>query len=498
MKVIVFEVGGRNYALPADVVRQIDEAAPVTPLPFVPDYVEGLTASAGCVLPQINLAARLGLVSDQVDAELIVVAVPGGETVFRVGHARRMIDVPDEELVSVGLSVDEQAAAEEEWRLNDTEGDGENPYKDEDLLSAQFQMDGEPVLLLRPEAIGINGVTIRRPAENQGSPAMLGEAQGSATSGRHVSSESDVVCLAVEAGDERYAFPLDAVSEIYTDLDLTPLPNAPSFIGGISVLRGMPRLVVSLARLLGLPTTTPETNMIAITISGMQLVFQCSSLQGIRRYAESRRENAGDRSGCLDCYLVGEDGSITALLNMVGLVDEAKVRQLRPFLPKAVDSRDAARSQGNETRRLLLVRAGMEICGIDVDRIERVAGYAKATEMPGATGIVVGMTDVSGRVVPVADMGIAFGGGRCSGAYVVVRTSRQDGFGVWALAVDGLERLIDVPVSTIRSTSAAEGDLIREVGRVNERLISIVGVDALEAINFVPPDVSADDHEIAA
>ena len=329
-------------------------------------------------------------------------------------------------------------------------------------------------------------------------PKTGGEVQGAASSGRHVSSESDVVCLAVEAGNERYAFPLEAVSEIYTDLDLTPLPNAPSFIGGISVLRGMPRLVVSLARLLGLPTTTPETNMVALSVAGMQLVFQCSSLQGIRRYSESRRENAGDRSGCIDCYLVGEDGSITALLSMAGLVDEGKIRQLRPFLPKTVEGRDTARAQGNETRRVLLVRAGMEICGIDVDRIERVAGFSKATEMPGATGIVVGMTDVSGRVVPVADLGIAFGGGRCCGAYVVVRTSRQDGFGVWALAVDGLERLIDVPVSTIRSTSAGDGDLIREVGRVNERLISIVGVDALETISIVPPDNNSDDHEMAA
>jgi chemotaxis signal transduction protein len=493
VKVIVFEVGGRNYGLPADVVRQIDEASPVTPLPFVPDYVEGLTASAGKVLPQIDLALRLGLPSARTaDSELVVVAASGGETVFRIGHARRMIDVSDEDLIPVGLG--------EAQDYDDSDPDAEQPEsaKDDDLLSAQFQMDGEPVLLLRPEAIGIGGVTIRRPAENDGSPAMLGEAQGADTSGRHVAAETDVVCLAVDAGKERYAFPLEVVSEIYTDTDLTPLPNAPAFIGGISVLRGMPRLVVSLSRLLGVPVETAESNMVAVTVAGMQLVFQCTSLQGIRRFAENRRENAGDRSGCIDCYLVGEEGSITALLSMDGLIDDVKIRQLRAFLPKAVDGRDGSRSQGNETRRVLLVRAGAEVCGIPVDRIERVAGFSAATEMPGATGIVVGMTDVSGRVVPVADLGAAFGGPRCTGAYVVVRTSREDGFGVWALAVDGLERLTDVPVASIRSTSAVVEELIREVGRVGDRLISIVGVDALEALSVVPTADGAETSELAA
>lgn len=472
MRILVFEVEGRNYALSAEVVRQIDHPAPVTPLPFVPDYVEGLTATAGKVLPQIDLAARLGLGTLPSGGELIVVAGAANDCVYRISRCRRMVEVADDDLVPVGND-DLVAFGHGEC---EADGESEDGSGRDGMLAAQFQVDGEPVFLLRPEAIGLDG--LRTPQLAPGGGNLLGDAEVEGAS-RHAVVDAEITCLVVAVGPERYAFPLERVSEVYTDYHLTVIPNAAGFVGGLSVLRGLPRLVVSLSRLLGLPAQGTETRMVVAEAGGLPLVFQCDGLLGIRRFPESRREPAGDGSGCVDSHLIGDDGAVTGLLSLDLLICPDTTRALSRHLPQVRDHSQAL--QAAEKRKLLLVHSGSETCGIDIARVERVAGYTPPTEMPSAGGMAVGMTDIAGRVLPVADLGAVFGArGGTPTAYVVVRTSRSDGFGAWAVAVEELERLTEIPISAIRSTGGAPGDLVVGVGRVGERLVSILDVDVFE------------------
>ena len=479
MRVLVFEVRGRPYALPADSVRHVDDVAEVTPLPFVPRHVDGLVALGGKVLPQIDLGALLSLPGEnQGEGQLVVLACGGNECALRVGAAWRMLRVEDPEIAPVDDLDDDRA---QELGAADHR----------DRLAGVFRYENQPVLLLRPERIGLDGIANASATGRRGQPVILGDSDASDPAGGRRTREEVIPSLAVMVGKERYAFPLLRVLEVYLDGALTPLPDTPDYVAGISVLRGQPRLVISLARLLGMPTDRDETSMVAVTARGLPLVFQCSALLGIRRYPVSRREATTESSAGIDSFLIGDDGTVTIFLEPDGLISDPMLRRLRAFLPRNRAGADTVALVPEKERRMLLVRVNTEVCAIDIGCIERVANYTPPTGLPAAARLRVGMTEIGGRVLPTADLGLAFGAalGETADAYVVVRTNRPDAFGLWALAVGAVERLVRVPESSILGAAvhgapggarAPSDRLLCGVGRVGNRLVNILDVNALE------------------
>lgn len=471
MKVLVFSLGGRKFALPAAAVRQIDEMAPVTPLPFVPSYVEGLTAVGGNVLPQIDLAARLGMTQAGEGKELIVVAAGSGECVQRIDHAQRIYELPEDELSVIGGGFD-----------------GESEAMPRDVVAGEFQLDDVSVVLLRPEAIGIEGVEVDS-AESGGALALFGDIE--ADGGTALVTQSDLLaCLEVGLGTEGYAFPLERVSEVYVEPNLTVLPNAPAFIKGLSVRRGVPRVILSLARLLGVPESGGGERVVMTQVADMALGFLCDTFVGIRRYPADRREAAGDTTGALKSYLMGTNGEVVGLIDLEGLIGDRMLEAIRPHYPRTKDV--AALVKTSKTRRLLLVRAGSEACGIDVDRVVRVAEFRPPTQVPAESELLLGMVEIGGEVLPVADVARVVGGD-CGGdgAYVVVRTDDA----AWAVKVSQLERLVDVPVDAIRPAGHGVSEIVAGVGRFGDRLISLLDIGVLDGIPITP---SSGDEGLAA
>ncbi|AHL75375.1 chemotaxis protein CheW [Stutzerimonas stutzeri] len=56
-----FRVQGARYALALDHVRELIDCGPVTPVPLMPSFVLGIVNVRGCMVPVIDLAARLDL-----------------------------------------------------------------------------------------------------------------------------------------------------------------------------------------------------------------------------------------------------------------------------------------------------------------------------------------------------------------------------------------------------------------------------------------------------
>jgi purine-binding chemotaxis protein CheW len=73
--VVVFEVHGRQYALPAGQVRELVRAVALVPLPGAPAVVEGMFNLRGKVVPVLDVRGRFGLPPRALDpADHFVVA----------------------------------------------------------------------------------------------------------------------------------------------------------------------------------------------------------------------------------------------------------------------------------------------------------------------------------------------------------------------------------------------------------------------------------------
>src|SRR5690348_6294727 len=118
--------GTLRIAIPLNLVLSVEEAGPLTPLPFSPDLVEGLVMALGRVLPQMSLAAAL----EEPNRDGGVLVVVGGSDdvrALRVDQVAGMVQVDvqsvdaldDEEHVRQALLTARFAALGTEWRVLD-------------------------------------------------------------------------------------------------------------------------------------------------------------------------------------------------------------------------------------------------------------------------------------------------------------------------------------------------------------------------------------------
>ena len=73
MKILIFSVGEKDYGADILQVREVIRKRKVTPVPETPEFVEGVISLRGRVIPLINLQKKLGMKSQDIPSNRIVV-----------------------------------------------------------------------------------------------------------------------------------------------------------------------------------------------------------------------------------------------------------------------------------------------------------------------------------------------------------------------------------------------------------------------------------------
>lgn len=95
MKVIVFQLEDKEYAIPVSRVQGIERLLHITRVPKTPNYVKGVINLRGVVTPIIDLRERFSLpASDNQDAtRIIIVSIKDTEVGFIVDSANDVLDI---------------------------------------------------------------------------------------------------------------------------------------------------------------------------------------------------------------------------------------------------------------------------------------------------------------------------------------------------------------------------------------------------------------------
>jgi purine-binding chemotaxis protein CheW len=90
---VVFNLSGGEYALPFDSVLQMESYAGATLVPGAPDYVDGIVAVRGTVVPVMDLRTRFGLPRAELtlDTRIIVTECERRIVALRVDTAREVL-----------------------------------------------------------------------------------------------------------------------------------------------------------------------------------------------------------------------------------------------------------------------------------------------------------------------------------------------------------------------------------------------------------------------
>jgi purine-binding chemotaxis protein CheW len=103
--ILVFEIGGRRYGLPAAEVRELLRAVTILPLPLAPDVVEGIINLRGVVVPVLDIRARLRLPAKAAEpSDHLIVVEPGGRpVVLRIDRALNLALLDEAQIGQAGV-----------------------------------------------------------------------------------------------------------------------------------------------------------------------------------------------------------------------------------------------------------------------------------------------------------------------------------------------------------------------------------------------------------
>ncbi len=98
IEMLSFRLGDEEYAVMVDAVKEVLKIRDLTPVPNAPDYVLGVMALRGTVLPVIDLCRRLGLPPGKQDekSRIIVVSVDDEDAGIHVDRVAGVVRIsPD-------------------------------------------------------------------------------------------------------------------------------------------------------------------------------------------------------------------------------------------------------------------------------------------------------------------------------------------------------------------------------------------------------------------
>ena len=95
MKVIIFELMDKEYAIEVDVVQSIERVISITRVPKTPSYVKGVINLRGVVTPVVDLRERFGLELKVVDdsSRIIIVSLEEYDVGLIVDGANDVLDI---------------------------------------------------------------------------------------------------------------------------------------------------------------------------------------------------------------------------------------------------------------------------------------------------------------------------------------------------------------------------------------------------------------------
>lgn len=448
---LLFGLADQVFALPGEAVDIVLAPQPVTPLPFVPSYVDGLVNAGDRIMPQLNLGRLLfpdAVVDDDARGELLIVSAGHAPCAVHVGCVMGRIEV-DAELILPVQAADEGVST---------------------LFTSRCEHEGNVLLVLEPALLS----ALLQPRElASGRQGLLGRAEEQDSDALH---QDSVDCVLVRVAGERYALALADVLEICDLPAASPLPGAPELVEGMALVRDEVLLVLSTARLLrGSQSAVAARHVLVIERAQLRYGLRVDAVEGIESFSLSAGRTIEDEASQVACVFV-QSGMVTGLLTPQRLLSPSREAMVHSFVP---DSRQRSAATAVVMRMLLQVEMADEQYALALDSVRRVVPYQAPEAVDAAEGdLVSAIANINGTITPVLDLAVQLGlvADIRPAVWVIVEVAARE----WAIPVTRASDILEIPVTAIESLEGRKNSFVAGMATVGQQLVSLLSLSPLE------------------
>jgi purine-binding chemotaxis protein CheW len=450
---LTFKTDGHFYALPAASVSEVARIPPLARVPQAPRSLMGLANLRGSVLPVASVRALLGRSEVQTTRASRLIVLDGASPVaLAVDEVTSLQRVASDKVRMAEADV----ASETGEHLRGVFDSGTHVTKILDipeLLRRGFAHSAQK----RQSLANITGATIIVDA-----PAAIDRQR----------------LVTFEVAGQEYALPLEAVREIVTAPEnLTIVPKSDDAVRGVMTYRDGLLPLLSLRRLLGLPSAVlSREKVLIVTVGDVLIGFVADRSLAVLAVDPNRVEQAppvlaaraGGETRINEIYKA-ELGRLVSILAPGRLFKEDVMQKLMQGgeTMKAKAHEENRRQSNADELRFLVFRLDDNDFALPIESVEEVARVPEQiTRLPKTPKFLEGVVNLRGEVLPIVDQRRRFDMQTATAGtnrrLVVVRTEQHRA----GLIVDSVSEVLRCSPDRIKPAPDLTGDALGVVHSV--------------------------------
>jgi purine-binding chemotaxis protein CheW len=309
-------------------------------------------------------------------------------------------------------------------------------------------------------------------------------------------------------GQAEFAFEIERVQEIIRTTEITPVPQAPSYVLGVLSLRNHLLPIIDLRARFGLAESGQEleqadrgnaakgggasdSKIVVVNMDHVVTGIRVDSVSEVLRVPKSKVEpppkmvDSGDAGWLKGVGKLNDGKRLIMLVNLAKLLSAEEREQISEATGnKMEESKRVTKAQDDEDQ-LVCFRLAQEEYAISIMKVQEIIRVGQITALPNAPVHVSGIINLRGRVLPVVDMRVLFSmpaGERTEQNRIVVVDIAGKTTG---LIVDSVSEVLRVAKSQIEPPPTLIADLethyIDGVAKLQDgkRLITLIHADSI-------------------
>ncbi|WP_291846416.1 chemotaxis protein CheW [Bradyrhizobium sp.] len=442
---LTFKSEGRLYALPAASVLEVVRMPPLARVPQAPRSLMGLANLRGSVLPVASVRALLGRQEAATHASRLIVLDGSSPVALAVDEVSNLVRVAVGKVKTAEADIASEA--------------GEH-------LSGVFEIDADVTKILDVAELLRGGFEQSAPRRRAVAATVA------AKTAENASIETIRQRLVTfEVAGQEYAFPLDAVREIVTTPEsLMAIPGSDDAVRGVMPYRDGLLPLLSLRKLLGLPSAVlSREKVLIVTLGDVLIGFVADRTRAVLSVDPARVEpapsvlaaRAGGETQIKEIYRAGQ-GRLVSILAPERLFREEVMRKLtQGDTAMKAKAEENHRESDADKLRFLIFRLDDNEFALPIDAVDEVARVPdQITRLPKTPKFLEGVINLRGEVLPVVDQRRRFemppttdGANR---RLVVVRSDRHRA----GLIVDGVSEVLRCSPDAVQPSPDLTGEAL--------------------------------------